>query len=98
MDEMTKIVACSLEIINQYEKIKEELSEPMDSGVIEFVKNTNKFISWLIDVGAVVFNEKTQEYEVTAQIPFKVEWILFLNDSWWLNLEKGIQRNEIKTY
>ena len=95
---MTKIVACSLEIINQYEKIKEELSEPMDSGVIEFVKNTNKFISWLIDVGAVVFNEKTQEYEVTAQIPFKVEWILFLNDSWWLNLEKGIQRNEIKTY
>jgi hypothetical protein len=98
MDEMTKIVACSLEIITQYEKIKDELSEPMDSGVLEFVKNTNKFISELLDVGVIEFNEETKEYDITAQIPFKIEWILFLNDSWWLNLEKGIQRNDLKTY
>ena len=87
MDEMTKIVACSLEIIKQYEKIKDELSEHMDSGVIEYVKNTNKFISWLLDMGAIDFNEETQEYDITAQIPFKVLWMLYLNENWWVKVE-----------
>lgn len=94
MDEFTKIAACALEAKKQLENTKNELSENEDSGVLEFDKAVDNFISWLLDVGAIKYNEKTQEYEVTAQIPFKVMWILKLNGDWWLNLKDGIEEGK----
>ena len=97
MDEMTKIVECIIEIDRQYSKIESDLSKVEDNGLIEFNKHLHEVMSWLLDVGAMEFNEETKEYEATAQIPFKIEWILYLNNTWWLNLEDGIKRKNIKT-
>lgn len=84
MDELTKIAACAIEIQKLLDKIKGELTAQEDRGLIEFGKKTDNFLSWLLDVGAIELNEKTKEYEVTAQVPYKVLWILHLNDAWWL--------------
>ena len=91
MDEMAKISACVIELKKLIKAIEGELSEQEDSGLLEFSKNVDNFFSWLENEGAIELNKDTQEYEVTAQIPFKVLWILYMNGNWWLNLKEGIK-------